>query len=190
MLDRRFRLLCCVSLLTVSFFACSQHDMAYIDEPDKVGTVEYATTSEPVASPTPSSRTRSASPAPAVRASTQIEWAADWSAAVAKAEAKKKPIMIDFYTDWCGWCKVLDQKTFPDSRVIAAMSGVVAVKLNGEKEGAELVKKYGVRGYPTIVFTTPEGRMLESEGGFIGPESFAQIVQHVVDGYRRLKIRS
>lgn len=190
MLFPRFHSLCCVSLLAVGILGCSMQDTAYIDETDKDATVYYVANSEPAAPAATFSQVQRVSQAPYVHTATRIEWAADWPSAVAKAEAKKKPIMIDFYTDWCGWCKVLDQKTFPDSRVIAAMTDVVAVKLNGEKEGAELVKKYGVRGYPTIVFTTPDGRLLESEGGFIGPESFAQIVQQVVDGFGRLKTRS
>src|SRR5450432_3731959 len=47
--------------------------------------------------------------------------------------AEKRPILIDLYTDWCGWCKVMDKKTYSNSKVIAYLQqNFYTVKLNAE----------------------------------------------------------
>jgi len=62
----------------------------------------------------------------------KIQWLS-FEEAVAKAEKKSKPIFIDVYTNWCGWCKVMDRKTFTDANIIKAVNkNFYAVKLNAE----------------------------------------------------------
>ncbi|MCG8477054.1 MAG: DUF255 domain-containing protein [Cytophagales bacterium] len=80
------------------------------------------------------------------------------------AQKDPRPIVIDFYTDWCHWCKVFDKTTFKDQKVIDYVNkNFYAVKLNAESKKAfvfkgqktiapQLVKKYQIQGYPTIVF--------------------------------------
>lgn len=80
------------------------------------------------------------------------------------AEKNPKPIVIDFYTDWCHWCKVFDKTTFKDQAVIDYVNeNFYAVKMNAESQQAflfkgkktkapQLASKYGIQGYPTIVF--------------------------------------
>ena len=50
---------------------------------------------------------------------------------------EKRPILIDLYTDWCGWCKVMDKKTYTNPKVIAYLqANFYAVKLNAETREA------------------------------------------------------
>ena len=71
-----------------------------------------------------------ASPAP----SGPVAWQSNYQEAVSKAKAEKKIVMVDLYTDWCGWCKRLDRDVYADSAVAAKLSsGFVSVKLNPEK---------------------------------------------------------
>ena len=46
-------------------------------------------------------------------AAAKIEWLT-WDQAVAKMEKEPRKIMVDVYTDWCGWCKRMDASTFQD----------------------------------------------------------------------------
>ena len=65
----------------------------------------------------------------------KVEWM-DLSAAMQAQEQDPKPIFIDLYTDWCGWCKVMDRKTFSQDHVAKYMNeNFYPVKFNAEKAG-------------------------------------------------------
>lgn len=122
--------------------------------------------------------------APACFASSEIAWTPSYDAAVSRASADHKLIMIDFYTDWCVWCKRLDANTYTNPSVVSETSHVVPVKLNAEKEGADLAKKYGVNGYPTIVFTDAKGNLVSKVVGYEEPPQFKSDVATAVDAYQ------
>ncbi len=64
----------------------------------------------------------------------EIKWMTWEEAAAANAKSPKK-IFVDVYTEWCGWCKKMDQTTFKDSAVVAAMNkDFYAVKLDAEQQ--------------------------------------------------------
>jgi|WetSurMetagenome_2_1015567.scaffolds.fasta_scaffold172068_2 thioredoxin-related protein len=63
-----------------------------------------------------------------------IKWMSWTEAVEANAKVPKK-IFVDVYTDWCGWCKRMDQSTFTDTAVVATMNKYFyAVKLNAEQK--------------------------------------------------------
>jgi len=54
--------------------------------------------------------------------------------AVEKSKTEKRKIFIDVYTDWCGWCKVMDKNTFPDPQMLNFLNEkFYAVKLDAEQ---------------------------------------------------------
>ncbi len=62
-----------------------------------------------------------------------IEWIS-FEEAVERSKTDKRKILIDVYTDWCGWCKVMDKNTFTDKHIASLISGeFYAVKLNAEQ---------------------------------------------------------
>jgi len=65
-----------------------------------------------------------------------VEWLSWEEAAKLNAENPKK-IFVDVYTDWCGWCKVMDKKTFNDPKVAAYLKEYFySVKLDAESRKA------------------------------------------------------
>ena len=111
----------------------------------------------------------------------QVPWARNFVAARQEAKAKGKLILVDFYTQTCGWCKRLDADVFPKPAVVEAMRRFVPVKVDAEDgEGRPLVEQYQahVQAYPAILFLDPaiedskDGRVVGKIPGFMPPGSF------------------
>ena len=77
-----------------------------------------------------------------------------WKDAVAKAKTQNKPIFIDFFTTWCGPCKLLDQKVYSKPEVIQKMNAsFINFKIDAEKgEGPDLARRFEVSAYPFLVW--------------------------------------
>ncbi|MDW8105291.1 MAG: protein-disulfide reductase DsbD [Armatimonadota bacterium] len=91
-----------------------------------------------------------------------IAWQPYSEQALQQAMVENKPVIIDFYADWCLPCKELEAKTFSDPRVAQKFEGVVALKadLTRDEDPAvqELRKRFQIAGVPTIVFLDGAGR--------------------------------
>ena len=92
-----------------------------------------------------------------------------------------KPIMLDFYADWCISCKELEHQTFSDPRVQQALKGITLLQADvtvNDATDKALMKKLSIIGPPAILFFTPEGQELKHLRviGFKPPEDFLPIV--------------
>ena len=108
-----------------------------------------------------------------------IEWSYSFDEAIEKAQAEDKPIMADFFANWCGYCKKLDRETFANTTVDALSDKFVCVKIDTDKN-QDLSKKYGVRGLPTVVFFDKEGKEINRIVGFRGPDDFVKTMEEVI----------
>jgi thiol:disulfide interchange protein len=109
-----------------------------------------------------------AAPKAAPKAKTaSVAWARDYKTALAQAKRLKKPLFIDFSTDWCVGCKILDKNTFRDPKFVATSRQWVMVRVNPEKSvaNAKLEKMYQVPGYPTLIFADSNGKTINQVSG-------------------------
>lgn len=86
---------------------------------------------------------------------------------LAKARQENKMVFVDVYTTWCGPCKMVAKTVFPQEKVGKYYNQhFINCKLDGEKgEGPELVKKYGIQGYPTFLYLDGDGTLIYSFSG-------------------------
>ncbi|MBN2364970.1 MAG: protein-disulfide reductase DsbD [Calditrichaeota bacterium] len=96
--------------------------------------------------------------------SDQINWKMYSEKMLETAAADNKPVMLDFYADWCIPCKELDKFTFSQPEIIEISRDFIMMKVDLTKAGEErtrnLRKRYEIKGVPTLVFLTPEGEEL------------------------------
>ncbi|WP_270582054.1 thioredoxin family protein [Butyricimonas virosa] len=97
------------------------------------------------------------------------------------AKQQGKMVFIDFYTEWCGPCKMLAKSVFTDSAVGAYFNKMfVCCQLDAEKEGKDLALKYGVSAYPTLLFVTEQGDVINKVVGSVGVEQLLEVGKEAV----------
>lgn len=119
-----------------------------------------------------------------VQGQESIQWM-KFEEAIAANAKNPKMILVDVYTDWCGWCKKMDKDTFTDPRVIAHFQkNFYAVKLNAEDSKrkfpfmgktfseAEMAASMRVNSYPNFVVIEPGLQNIAQLPGYREPEAF------------------
>ena len=126
----------------------------------------------------------------------QINWV-NWDQAQSLMKKQKRKVMVDIYTDWCGWCKRMDASTFQDPRIVKYLNKYYyAVKFNAEqKEEINFKSKMfkfiaiGRRGvhelaieitngqlsYPTFVFMDEDFNTIQPLPGYQDADTFEVI---------------
>jgi thiol:disulfide interchange protein len=105
-----------------------------------------------------------------------IQWRPTFEAAQKEARTSGKPLMVNFYTDWCGYCKKLDSEVYTDFSVIAESANFVSVKVNAETSAA-LAKKYDVEGFPTIIWFDANGTEKKRLPGYTDAPEFLEYMR-------------
>jgi thiol:disulfide interchange protein DsbD len=104
--------------------------------------------------------------------------------ALAAARASGKPVMIDFFAEWCAACKELDRATYVAPQVVAESQRFVRIKVdgtNGQDSLDALYQRFGIEGLPTVAFVSSRGEILQQPRvmGFLGPEEFLEEMRRV-----------
>lgn len=123
--------------------------------------------------------------------------------AMEKMEKEKRPILIDLYTDWCGWCKVMDKETYSNGKVIAYIEeNFYPVKLNAETRkvisfrGGEFKYKpeykvnefaalltQGNLSYPSTIILPADGTPPQTIPGYLKVPDMELVLRYFGDGH-------
>ncbi len=116
---------------------------------------------------------------------------------------EKKLVLIDLYTDWCGWCKVMDKKTYTNKNVISYLGEkFYTVKVDAESRSAiqwngktyQFNSRYrtndfaiyltqGQLSYPTTVIIPTDGGEPQAIPGYLEPKDFELILKYFGEGH-------
>jgi thiol:disulfide interchange protein DsbD len=97
----------------------------------------------------------------------RVAWQKDEAEAVARALKEKKPVVLDFWGEFCKPCKVMDVEVFENADVVRELERFVVVKVDSTDDEHPRVKeawrRYGVTGLPTLAFIDSTGRILHEK---------------------------
>ena len=105
-----------------------------------------------------------------------------WNDLLATAKAEHKFIFVDCYTNWCGWCKIMDKTTFKNPVVTYYMDkNFVSARYEMETGfGCNLAMKFNVASFPTYLVLSPEGKYIDALYGFSDSVKFVKSLKEIV----------
>ena len=127
------------------------------------------------------------------KAQSQINWM-KFEEAIEANSKDPRMLIVDVYTDWCGWCKKMDKETFTDPKVIEHINtNYYAVKLNAENtersfvfmgktyNEAQMAAAMRVRSYPNFVVIEPKLQNIAQLPGYRTPEQFLAGLEDLIE---------
>jgi thioredoxin-related protein len=118
------------------------------------------------------------------------------------AQEKRKPIIMDFYADWCGWCRKMETEVFADREVAARLKdNYVCIRIHTDRDQDETIKyknhvltkrefsmMVGVQGLPTLVFMDKEGNLITKIPGFMTKDMLLPLLNYIREECYQKKI--
>ncbi|GGE94809.1 Thioredoxin [Chishuiella changwenlii] len=107
-----------------------------------------------------------------------------------KAKEENKLVFLDAYTTWCGPCRIMDENIFPLENIGNFYnSNFINLKIDAEKgEGIDIVKKYNISGYPTLLFINGNGEEIYRSHGGDNEEDFIKLGENALNPSNNLKL--
>ena len=99
--------------------------------------------------------------------------------ALAQARRERKPIVVDFYAEWCAPCQRMETTTFKDERVRTLLERCVFVRIDTD-EHPDVTKRMAVEGLPDICFALPDGTVVRQLRNFQDAESFSSELEGLI----------
>lgn len=144
-----------------------------------------------------------------LQAQDKVNWLT-FEQAIEKNKEHPKPILVDLYTNWCGWCKKMDKTTYKNDIIVQYINeNYYAVKMNGEDKNDITFKgktykyikkgrvKYhelaaqimrGKMSYPSTAFFDTKERLIQTVPGYLSEKRFEKILAYFTkDTYKKTK---
>jgi len=100
-----------------------------------------------------------------------IQWIHDYEEGMDNASESERPAMVYFHTEWCTYCEKMENDTFSKERIVLKSERFTAIQVDGD-ERQDLVEKYDISGFPTVVFVDPEENELHRAVGYRDANEF------------------
>lgn len=105
-----------------------------------------------------------------------IQWRASYAAAQAEARKTGRPLLVEFYADWCPPCHLMEKTTFRDRQVIETTRKLVPVRVDVDAY-EKLAGEYGISSIPQAYVVAPSGKILARAEGYQDAKQFTAFMQ-------------
>ncbi|MGM0405864.1 MAG: thioredoxin family protein [Thermoplasmatota archaeon] len=110
-----------------------------------------------------------------------IDWHS-YQEGLSESEHRGQPVMVYFYTDSCGYCRMMEDETFTERKVHEKSDDIVFVKVDANEERA-LSSQYEISGVPASIFTDSTGKEIQREVGFLDADQLVTVIDEVTADY-------
>jgi thioredoxin-like negative regulator of GroEL len=112
----------------------------------------------------------------------ETPWATDLPDALELSTDRRAPILVDLWAVWCEPCRVMEETTYRDPRVLEAMREFVTLKMNADEEELFVVR-HEAETLPTTMFLDHRGREIARRVGYLSATDLLAALRLVRDGY-------
>lgn len=138
---------------------------------------------------------RKASQGSASAIGTEVHWQG-FDEGLRDAAKSNKYLFVDVYTDWCTYCKKMDLTTYREKQVVNKLGkDFVSIKFNAESNQAvtwngnrltqaELAEKWGVEGFPTLLFLNSKGEIIGNFAAYADSDLMVKLLGYIASGSR------
>ncbi len=124
----------------------------------------------------------------------KLDWYG-WNKGYPKGLETQKVILVDVYTDWCGWCKKMDKTTYSNEEIVKIIEeNFIPIKFNPEEDKTytidgnqvngrkllQIISSGQHSGYPSTYFLFPSKREIKKVGGYKGPKAFKKTLNRIL----------
>ena len=110
---------------------------------------------------------------------TGIEYVEGYESAVTRAGLERKPLLILFRAGWCRWCGEMTSQVLASREVVEHSRRFICVAVDADRDRA-VCRAHGVRGFPTILLVSADGRELARRTGKVSPDALVGMLDEVV----------
>ena len=112
-----------------------------------------------------------------------------------QAGKTNRKVLVDVYTDWCGWCKKMDIDTYSNKEIVDyLLKKYVLVRLNAESTNnltykgekyteQQLAAAFGINGYPMTLFLKPDGEAITGYPGYADAPRFMNVLSFIAEDH-------